>query len=60
MKHIKKIPYGNVDYGDIKENNQYYFVDKTKYIETIENLGSKFLFFLRPRRFGKSLLLSIL
>ncbi|MCK5036949.1 MAG: AAA family ATPase, partial [Candidatus Sabulitectum sp.] len=60
MKKIKKIPYGNANYGNIKENNQYYFVDKTEYIKAIENLGSKFLFFLRPRRFGKSLWLSIL
>ncbi|MCP4138631.1 MAG: AAA family ATPase, partial [bacterium] len=32
----------------------------TAYIEQLENLGSRYLFFLRPRRFGKSLLISIL
>ena len=56
----KKIPYGIASYEKIKENNAFYFVDKTKYIETIEDLGSQFHFFLRPRRFGKSLFLSIL
>ena len=57
---MKKIPYGLANFESIKEDNQYYFVDKTKYIEKIENLGSDYLFFLRPRRFGKSLFLSIL
>ncbi|MCK5842291.1 MAG: AAA family ATPase, partial [Candidatus Sabulitectum sp.] len=60
MKHIKKIPYGIASYDRMKEDNRFYFVDKTQYIEKIENLGSQFLFFLRPRRFGKSLFLSIL
>ncbi len=57
---MKKVPYGIANYEAIKENNSYYFVDKTKYIEEIENLGSKFHFLLRPRRFGKSLFLSVL
>ena len=57
---MKKIPYGLANFEKLKEDNQYYFVDKTKYIEKIENLGSDYLFFLRPRRFGKSLFLSIL
>ena len=56
---MKKIPYGLADYKDIKENN-YYFVDKTKFIEKIENLNERFLLFLRPRRFGKSLFLAVL
>ena len=60
MKKIKKIPYGNANYSKIKQNNKFYFVDKTDYIKELENLGSEFLFFLRPRRFGKSLWLSIL
>ncbi|MEA3267344.1 MAG: AAA family ATPase, partial [Candidatus Fermentibacteria bacterium] len=57
---MKKIPYGNANYSKIKQNNRFYFVDKTKYIKELENLGSEYLFFLRPRRFGKSLWLSIL
>ena len=56
---IKKIPYGIANYEMLKEGN-YYFVDKTKYIEVLENLNSRYLFFLRPRRFGKSLFISIL
>ena len=59
MKHVKRIPYGTVGYDKIKRFN-HYFVDKTKYIELLENLDTYHLFFLRPRRFGKSLWLSIL
>ncbi len=56
---MKKIPYGIANYEKIKTEG-YYFVDKTHFIEKIESLGSPYLFFLRPRRFGKSLFLSIL
>ncbi|MEA3315961.1 MAG: AAA family ATPase [Campylobacterota bacterium] len=56
---LKKIPYGQADYKDIKENN-YYFVDKTKFIEKLEELNERFLIFLRPRRFGKSLFIAML
>ena len=56
---LKKIPYGIADYKDIKENN-YYFVDKTEFIEKIEDLNERFVLFLRPRRFGKSLFLAVL
>ena len=57
---MKKVPYGIANFEAIKENSNYYYVDKTRYIEQIENLGSKYHFFLRPRRFGKSLFLSML
>ena len=60
MKLIKKIPYGVTEYRRIVTDSSYYFVDKTKHIEVLENLGAPYLFFLRPRRFGKSLWLSIL
>ena len=54
MYLIKKLPYGQSNYEElIKENYEY--VDKTKYIEKLENLYDKYIFFLRPRRFGKSL-----
>jgi hypothetical protein len=53
---IKKIPYGETDYEAIQTENSYY-VDKTMYLHDIENAG-KYLFFIRPRRFGKSLFLS--
>ena len=56
---MKKIPYGISSFEKIKSGN-YYFVDKTKYIEVIEENGSPYLFFLRPRRFGKSLFISML
>ena len=56
---MKKIPYGISSFETIKTEN-YYFVDKTRYIEQIENLGGRYLFFLRPRRFGKSLFISML
>ena len=56
---MKKIPYGIGNYKLLKNDN-YYFIDKTKFIKKIENLGSRYLFFLRPRKFGKSLFLSML
>jgi len=55
---IKKIPYGISDYVKIASGD-YYYVDKTPYLKTIENAGD-YLFFIRPRRFGKSLFLSLL
>jgi len=42
-----------------REDN-YLYIDKTKYIKILENLNEKYLIFLRPRRFGKSLFLSTL
>jgi len=55
---MKKIPYGISDFKRL-QNEGYYFVDKTKYILEVEKSNS-FLMFLRPRRFGKSLLISML
>ena len=55
---LKRIPYGIADFKHFSENNLYY-VDKTRFIRNIEDKGS-FLFFIRPRRFGKSLFLSLL
>lgn len=55
---IKSIPYGITDYERITLNN-YYYVDKTHYIPLIEQAAS-FFFLIRPRRFGKSLLLNML
>ena len=56
---MKKIIYGISNFKMAKEDN-YLYIDKTKYIETLENLNEKYLIFLRPRRFGKSLFLSTL
>lgn len=55
---IKKIPYGMTDFESIICDN-YYYVDKTRYIALVENT-SRFFFFVRPRRFGKSLFLNML
>ena len=54
----KRIPYGMMNFVAIREDN-YYYVDKTRYIEKVED-ANRFFFFIRPRRFGKSLTLSML
>ncbi len=58
MKPYKKIPYGISSYKTIRQENCYY-VDKTRFIPQFEETG-KFLFLIRPRRFGKSSLLTVL
>ncbi len=57
MNKIKRIPYGISDFEAVNSKNEYY-VDKTMFIPEIEK--TKFVFLIRPRRFGKSLLLSTL
>ena len=54
----KKIPYGLTDYVLVMTDN-YYYVDKTQYIDLLEQTG-RFLFLIRPRRLGKSLFLNML
>ena len=54
---MKKIPIGVENFKEIITNN-YYYVDKTKFIEEILNDGSKIKLFTRPRRFGKTLNIS--
>ena len=54
----KEIPYGLSDYARLALEN-YYYVDKTHFIPLIEKAAS-FFFLIRPRRFGKSLTLSML
>ena len=56
---MKKLPYGISDYERIIEDN-YYYVDKTNYIELLENLAEPYIMFLRPRKFGKTLFASVL
>jgi len=58
-KKMKKIIYGISNYKMAREDN-YLYIDKTPFIEKLENLNEKYLIFLRPRRFGKSLFLSTL
>ncbi|MBD0382627.1 ATP-binding protein [Paenibacillus sedimenti] len=55
----KKLPYGISDFKSLREQN-YLYIDKTPYIEKMESFSGKYLFFIRPRRFGKSLFLSTL
>ena len=55
---IKKIPYGVTDFEMIRKED-YYFVDKTRYVEVLEKTA-RFFFLIRPRRFGKSLFINML
>ncbi len=56
---MKKLPYGISNYEELIEDN-YYYVDKTKYIEQLESLAEKRIMFLRPRKFGKTLFTSMI
>lgn len=58
MATPKGIPYGMSNFTDVRDQNCYY-VDKTRYIPMLEE-ESHYLIFIRPRRFGKSLFLSML
>ena len=55
---MKRLPYGLSDFPRLISED-YYYVDKTRYIELLENQPN-FLFLLRPRRFGKSLFMAML
>ncbi len=57
-KQVKAIPYGITDFVEIRTEN-FYYIDKTSYLNDLQKAG-RFLFFIRPRRFGKSLFLSML
>ena len=56
---MRKLPNGISNYEDIVREDRLY-VDKTMYIEKIENLSDKTIMFLRPRKFGKTLFTSTL
>ena len=58
MNRLKGIPYGISDFNRLRNDN-FYFVDKTIYLPLIERMPS-YLSLTRPRRFGKSLLVSTL
>jgi hypothetical protein len=53
-----RIPYGVADFVKLRRGGEYY-VDKTHYLPLLEQAG-RFLFLIRPRRFGKSLLQSVM
>ena len=57
-QRVKLVPYGVADFATVIEQNLYY-VDKTMFIPELEKQPRN-LFFIRPRRFGKSIFLSML
>ena len=59
MENLKKLPVGFDDFKKIREN-QFYYVDKTKLIEHLLANWSEVNLFTRPRRFGKTLNMSML
>ena len=54
-----KMPYGISNYEKIVRDG-YYYVDKTMYIEKLENMPETSIMFLRPRKFGKTLFTSVI
>jgi hypothetical protein len=58
-KKYRRLPYGNSDFRSIRMEN-YAYVDKTRYIELLERESNKNQFFIRPRKFGKSLFFTTL
>ncbi|HBX45275.1 MAG TPA: AAA family ATPase, partial [Porphyromonadaceae bacterium] len=59
MDTSRRLPYGISNFARLIEDN-YYYVDKTSYIESLEREANPYQFFIRPRKFGKSLFLSML
>ena len=58
-KKTKRLPYGISNFETIRTEN-YAYVDKNRFIELFEKENKKYHFFIRPRKFGKSLFLSVL
>lgn len=58
LSDFKRIPYGVADFEKIQCDNLYY-VDKTAFIPQLE-AAAYYIFLIRPRRFGKSLWVSVL
>ena len=58
METVKQIPYGVADFESVIERDLYY-VDKTMYLAKLEKQPDT-LIFIRPRRFGKSLFISMM
>ena len=57
-KQFLELPYGKDDFPLLREGNCY-FVDKTSYLKTVFTDQSAVMLFTRPRRFGKTLLISM-
>jgi len=58
MAEVKGIPYGKAQFAEVRKGNCYY-ADKTQYLQLLEET-SDYLFLIRPRRFGKSLFVSMM
>ncbi|GHT54112.1 hypothetical protein AGMMS49982_18270 [Bacteroidia bacterium] len=56
---VKRLPYGTSNFGKLITEN-YAYVDKTRFVEQLENEANPYQFFIRPRKFGKSLFFSLL
>ncbi len=56
---FKRLPYGISNFGKVIEEN-FCYIDKTRFIELLENESNPYQFFIRPRKFGKSLFSSTL
>jgi len=59
MNTYKRLPYGITNFETLRKDH-YAYVDKTRFIEMLENENKRYHFFIRPRKFGKSLFLSVL
>ena len=59
MEALRKLPIGMENFVEIRRNN-FYYVDKTRLIEQLVEKWSEVSLFTRPRRFGKSLNMSML
>ena len=55
---IKGLPYGVANFEEVRSENRYY-IDKTMYLPLLEE-ASNYLFLIRPRRFGKSVFVSMM
>ncbi|GHV53344.1 hypothetical protein FACS1894181_17100 [Bacteroidia bacterium] len=58
-RKYKRLPYGNSNFESIRTGN-FAYVDKTRYIEMLEEESNSNQFFIRPRKFGKSLFFTTL
>jgi len=59
MKTMKKLPIGIQSFEKIRSND-FYYVDKTRFIEKLVSEGGGYYLLLRPKGFGKSLFLDTL
>ena len=59
MEQRNKIPYAITNFEKIRTEN-YLYVDKTRFIEQLEKEAKEYQFLIRPRKFGKTLFISVL